>query len=735
MINNIEYNKIIEFINEDLINNKIKNNSKISRSLFGSLFGGSSSSSEINRSDKLKNDMTNSILGSLTSGFNIPGYNYNTKISDIISKNNTSGMLIIVPVIGYAINNLFENKDKISSNDFILNVVKLISMGGLCLGVTSGLDIFKYIKNVFSIGDILGSFANTGIKTSMNVSKVLETMDFTKILSGAGSSNLVGGSMLGLDYLQNLVNYVWKSIQQMYNNSIIQKTIEKFKNWIMSNNTSISVPEIDKETNNEMDKIIKEVINQDVKTMDIKSNYYFDKSSGNIIYNGPTNFKEIKTIISINDRYYIKSIEMITNKDKSIDYFMNNSDTKIDSTSYIQGYPVHTALVFAYMSKEHQVIINHANKYVYKMEDGNVQIYMKDGNNELPTITRAISLHKENEVNKGMEYIKQTCKEMFGYDEGMSNNTCAKHFYSILGRSAINMVQNLEKEMEERPNMFNLLLSSNVGIQYEILKNLDWKIKKNSKNNLELIGVEEWLNIKNDLEYKKYLKEKPKIKELLNRMIEKINLEKDLIENFVSDHNAESQKETNINTKRRIKKETMNLSKEKLNNLQYISLMENFILANTSYTQIGGKRRDVFSDLEFNKNEKQFNFKFMNNLDEKYILLKEQLESVNKKLSNETDNQINTKIQEIKALEKDLELIYNKILKYLKIIHTDKNAYLNNKYLDINEIDNLIEQYNTFSNKKSKKLVKIITAFGQLQIVLEDNDSIAPLNRQYYHNI
>ena len=160
--------------------------------------------------------------------------------------------------------------------------------------------------------------------------------------------------------------------------------------------------------------------------------------------------------------------------------------------------------------------------------------------------------------------------------------------------------------------------------------------------------------------------------------------------------------------------------------------MENFILANTSYTQIGGKRRDVFSDLEFNKNEKQFNFKFMNNLDEKYILLKEQLESVNKKLSNETDNQINTKIQEIKALEKDLELIYNKILKYLKIIHTDKNAYSNNKYLDINEIDNLIEQYNSFSNKKIKKFVKITTAFNQLQIVLEDNNHV---NRQYYHNI
>ena len=63
-------------------------------------------------------------------------------------------------------------------------------------------------------------------------------------------------------------------------------------------------------------------------------------------------------------------------------------------------------------------------------------------------------------------------------------------------------------------------------------------------------------------------------------------------------------------------------------------------------------------------------------------------------------------------------------------------SLVNNQFLDIDEIDNLIEQYNTYNNKKNKKLATISTAFGKLQVVLEDyNDDHIPSNRQYYHNI
>jgi len=702
MINDIEYNQIIEFIQEDIINNKIVNYSKISTSLFGA-------AKLTTRSNILTTEIANGLLSTLNSS--IPGV-LGSKERKIdmpkIKSDNTSGLFIIIPVASYIINLLIQNKANISSDDLLSNIVKLISLVSMCLGIKEVLGISKLVKQFLSVKDV-------GTSTMKNL--IDSTNKFNKVLEG--------GSMFNFDYLKNLGIYIWNSIQQMYNNSIIQKTVEKIKNWII--NPDSSAPEIDENTINEMEKIINGVIKKDVNKLEPIYNYYFDKSSGKIIYNGESNFKEIRTLISINDNFHIKSIEMITNKDKSIHYLINNSNTKIDSISQIEGNPVHTALVFAYMANKHKIVINEAKKYVYKIDDdGSVKIYLRNDNkeicNELPTITRAINLQKDNDEKQGVEYIKKTCKEIFGYDEGLSKESCAKHFYSILGRSAINMIQNLEKEIEKKPDIYNLLLLANPGIQYEILKNLDWKSKKNSENNLELINVEEWLTIKNDLEYKKYLNDKPKIKELLSQMILRVNLERGLLEpskqiEIISNKN---------NKKRRIiKKNNINLSKQEINNLQYLSLMENFILSNTNYNQnqIGGQ---IYST-------SNTNFKFFNNLDEKYKILKESLENVNKKLSTTTDNEIRSKIEQIKGLQQKLELIYNKILNYIKIIRNDKKAHINNQYLDIDEIDNLIEQYNTYNNKKNKKYVTISTVFGKLQVILEDYNEHK--DRQYYHNI
>ena len=712
MINDIEYNQIIKFIQEDIINNKIVNYSKISTSLFGA-------AKLTNRSDAQTEHIANGLLSTFFK-IKIPGLNDNKNNYNNISNlksDNTSGLLIIVPVIGYIINLLIQNKDKISSDDLLSNIVKLISLVGMCLGIKEGMEIFKLVKQFLSVKDVGTSAMQGLLESEIKIDKALDL---------GGGANLLGGSMISFDYLKNVGIYIWNSIQQMYNNSIIQKTVEKIKNSIINPDSS-SAPEIDENTINEMDKIINGVIKKDIKKLEPLYNYYFDKSSGKIIYNGESNFKEIRTLISINDNFHIKSIEMITNKDKSIHYLINNSNTKIDSISQIEGNPVHTALVFAYMANKHNIVINEAKKYVYKIDDdGSVKIYLRNDNkeicNELPTITRAINLQKDNDEKQGVEYIKKTCKEIFGYDEGLSKESCAKHFYSILGRSAINMIQNLEKEIEKKPDIYNLLLLANPGIQYEILKNLDWKSKKNSENNLELINVEEWLTIKNDLEYKKYLNNKPKIKELLSQMILRVNLERGLLE-----PSKQIEVISNKNNKKRriIKKNNINLSKQEINNLQYLSLMENFILSNTNYNQnqIGGQ---IYST-------SNTNFKFFNNLDEKYKILKESLENVNKKLSTTTDNEIRSKIEQIKGLQQKLELIYNKIFNYIKIIRNDKKAYINNQYLDIDEIDNLIEQYNTYNNKKNKKYVTISTVFGKLQVILEDYNEHK--DRQYYHNI
>ena len=509
----------------------------------------------------------------------------------------------------------------------------------------------------------------------------------------------------------------------MYNNSIIANTINKIKTWINSrsenNNNNDPVPIIDNETKNEINKIILEINNNN--KVDSINNYYFDESSGKIIYTGNNNFKEIRTILSSNINYHIKSVVMITKNDKSINYLIN--DIEIDSITLIQGKPVHTGLVFAYMSKNFIISKNKANQYLYEFDNnGKIKVYLKniDGtvNTEVSTISRAISSQIDNKENNGLEYIKETCKEIFGYNEGLSNNSCSKHFYSILGRSAISMIQNIGLEIDKNPNIYNILLSSNLGIQYEILTNLNWQKIRTLNNSVIFVNVDEWLvgiesNIKNSLEYKKYLNDKPKIKELLNKMVENVNSELNILNN---------NKEIELNITKKIKRRV--LSKEKVDTLKYISLSENLML-NKLFNpykknyQNGGWVNEVYTRPRLN-------------IEEKYNIIKENLFNINKKLSNITDNQIQKKIQDVKTLQKELELIYNKIINYIQILKKEKNLILNNKIINIDEIDNLIDQYNKNNDIHKKKLITLSTAFGKMEIMIENNNNNK--KSEYYHS-
>jgi hypothetical protein len=704
MYNDINYDEIIKFIDEDIIKNKIIYNSRI---VPKSIYGGTQPLPPNEKFNKYtKRDM---VLEKILSDLGLE----NTKIDQ---KDTNLLLSTIFMQIGSALIILWKSDKSIEEK--FKNTVSLISV---VFNLNGNTDFEKYLVDFKKLSVRIQSFIGILNKTKQ-----------------AANSLFRGGSLESesiSNKLENLMSYVKTTIRKINENLNIQKNMNDIKNWLNTTDDSVPMPKIDM---NAINNIVDDIIKKDVKELEPTYNYYFDKSSGKIIYNGENNFEEIITLISINDNYHIKSIEMITNKDKSTHYLVNKSDTKIDFITYIQGNPVQTGLVFAYMANTNKKVINDAKKYIYKIDDdGSIKIYLRNDNKEickeLPTITRAISQQINNDEKQGLEYIKNTCKEIFGYDEGLSKDSCAKHFYSILGRSAINMIQNLEKEIEERPDVYNLLLSANPGIQYEILKNLDWKSKKNSEDKLELINVEEWLNIKNNTEYKQYLKDKNKIKELLNKIVNRVNLERDLLE-------PSGQKEIiDKNIKRKIRIKNMNLSNEEKNRLKHISLMENFILSNKNYNFYGGS---INANLQYENNNLAFNF--FNDLDEKYKLLKKGFENINKKLSNTTDNHINTKIEQIKSLQKELELIYNKLLNYLKLIRTDKNAFTSNTYIDMNEIDNLIEQYDAHNNNKNKKIATITTVFGKLQVILEDYNNDVNLsgkaytnskNRQYYHNI
>ena len=704
MYNDINYDEIIEFIDEDIIKNKIIYNSKI---VPKSIYGGAQADEQFKKSNKV-----DILLKELLKEYGLEDTKIDQKDSQLL-------LSTIFMQIGSALIILWKSDKSIEIK--LKNTVSLIS---LVFNLNGNTNFDKYLVDFKKLGGIIQSFIEI-------LNKTTQAANF--LFKGMGGGSLESESIS--NKLENLMSYVKTTIRKMNENLNVQKNINDIKNWLNTTDDSVPMPKIDM---NAINNIVDDIIKKDVKELEPTYNYYFDKSSGKIIYNGENNFEEIITLISINDNYHIKSIEMITNKDKSTHYLVNKSDTKIDFITYIQGNPVQTGLVFAYMANTNKKVINDAKKYIYKIDDdGSIKIYLRNDNKEickeLPTITRAISQQINNDEKQGLEYIKNTCKEIFGYDEGLSKDSCAKHFYSILGRSAINMIQNLEKEIEERPDVYNLLLSANPGIQYEILKNLDWKSKKNSEDKLELINVEEWLNIKNNTEYKQYLKDKNKIKELLNKIVNRVNLERDLLE-------PSGQKEIiDKNIKRKIRIKNMNLSNEEKNRLKHISLMENFILSNKNYNFYGGS---INANLQYENNNLAFNF--FNDLDEKYKLLKKGFENINKKLSNTTDNHINTKIEQIKSLQKELELIYNKLLNYLKLIRTDKNAFTSNTYIDMNEIDNLIEQYDAHNNNKNKKIATITTVFGKLQVILEDYNNDVNLsgkaytnskNRQYYHNI
>jgi len=134
------------------------------------------------------------------------------------------------------------------------------------------------------------------------------------------------------------------------------------------------------------------------------------------------NISKVFNFSSIND--------FITNKEKII-FEVNNEtlENDINNLSIIDNKPIHLALVMAY-------------------------IFSKNDDIKL-------------------ESYQEKCKTIFGY---YTENICAKHIYSVLGKSGISMLNNLGLEI----NSFKLeqnLLNADIEILYEILKNLNWKFK------------------------------------------------------------------------------------------------------------------------------------------------------------------------------------------------------------------------------------------------------------------
>jgi hypothetical protein len=292
--------------------------------------------------------------------------------------------------------------------------------------------------------------------------------------------------------------------------------------------------------------------------------FTFNPSNGKIttVYKPDS---ELKLLISLGSHYSVSNIFMIIDTTSNITYEVNN--IKINSLSYIENKPIETALVLSYLIKDkhfsklsRQSSSNgESSDYVFNFEDDGSLVLSKknkDGKlEEIESISMAIREEMQNSL-KAQQTKEIICKEIFGSD----NNTCNKHFISILGRAGLNMLQNIG-EAPTNTSIINNLNNAKVNIKYEILKNLDWKMKNVNEKKL-LVSVDEWINIleennKDGKQYREYLNKNTLVKDLLQSMVDHINNNSRLLEEKYKetiDQPISSQKRRNRLSKKEIDK-------------------------------------------------------------------------------------------------------------------------------------------------------------------------------------
>jgi predicted 3-demethylubiquinone-9 3-methyltransferase (glyoxalase superfamily) len=259
---------------------------------------------------------------------------------------------------------------------------------------------------------------------------------------------------------------------------------------------------------------------------------------------------------------------MITDlKKKEIQFHVNNIilDNSNNNISYVDGRPVHMAFIMAYLCNKNllnkqidspsneQTIFDDNNNlqtldlrggsrfnknssnFKFSMDGGNVILLELKDQKFKPTMSLAIGT---NEQDKKEDYIHKTCKELF--DLSGNHDMCAKHYYSIFSGCAISMMRNFGDIIKTKKDVVNTILKAHPGILYEILKNLNWKLKINNGQK-EMVNVETWLSKlpNNQAEhYGKYLKDNQQITDLLNKIVQRINSDPSTLEikynNFIN---------------------------------------------------------------------------------------------------------------------------------------------------------------------------------------------------------
>jgi hypothetical protein len=455
-----------------------------------------------------------------------------------------------------------------------------------------------------------------------------------------------------------------------------------------------------------------------------KASFAFDATTGNIVVIGSAN-STVK--LNSSSHFGIEGIQMVI-AGSEVTYKING--TPLNAVSYIEGKPVHTALVMAYLVKD-----KHYNRfapqssapksdagYVYTIEDdGSVRLFEKTPNGtagaEVASINTAIRKQLDGNDAGSKEARKQACEKTFGV--GVSDSVCSAHFYNILGKSGLGMLENMATAAKGKQSVEEALISAPANIKYEILKNLDWKMRvANGKK--EMASVDQWVErLEQDArpamkelagKYRAYFKDNSNVKNILDKMVMDINNNTRLLD--------EKYKEAVQTPQPPVRRRRARLSAAQVADLRSQVLTQNVALnAPMALPGYPGVNLIELGPFQMGGASNQYEQHFEN--------IKQSLAGFNQKLSSDTDRKIKAKISEIGELNAQLESIHKKINEYTKILRTEKYPTGISRTITLSDVENLVNQYKAGTQEQTKQIVTLSTAFGKIKMLLEKQEANA----------
>jgi len=688
---NIEYNSIVKYIKEDIIGQVIYSNSTITNNFIG--IGGSSfTTPQTPQTPQETNKKT--VLGILSLfGLTPKSIKYND-LDQVDYSNPNLGLGIAAITLIISIINM---KAEISSSS-IIPCIGLLGLSLILSNVGSSIgEIYKWISGFASLvgnyGQAIQSFIL--IIQSFGISNAINTFGIS-LVGGSAIIETIGsiGSTVTTPIYQ-FAKFLFFFVTEMMSRPIISSMINSIRSFISSNGSEelVQNPGFIDELTNAFNAALEKARSGKLPNHEILSSFRFNEKTGEIEYlnSSSASFKKITTLISSKP----KKIEMETLPSGKITYLINS--TEITGKSMIEGKPIDLALVIAYIQAHAKPThVQPSNStYSFSLEsDGSVRLF--DNGKEISTVTRVA---KESNPT----YIQEVCQNLFGVKDGLGNPTCSLYFYSAIGKSVEGILKTFGGASHD---IHGQILSANFGVLYDLIKRLGWSTRFNLRMEYELITVDEWESTSGK-QFADYLKTNPKVRNLLVRIVERLNSNPTFLNlRYNYEYSQKQRKRGHFPPK------TLTLTK-------MVTLGETLALdmnkRRTNLIHSGGS-------------------KLSHPLEKKYSEIVSILKSYNQKLNSDSDDTIRQKIKKIIQLETEIEEINTKILTYVKILKNNREIRLDNKIVTLDDIESMLSTQEGMTKIHNKRMLSLSTAFGKLQLLIE---TVPLINNKkpIYHSI